>query len=189
MLPFLGHALNTMSNFLGEAHSKLDGVIIGDALFSNAPFIKLLAENDLHYILGVKPGKSGALFSQFEINEKNKLIETLEVSDIIGEKIKKRVAHVFKFLNGLSLNNANPDIKVNMLEYTETIEYVNQEDDKKDIGTKIKKFTWITDIELTKNNVFKIVKSARSRWKIETFQTLKSESSYSDRSLNFKCRG
>ena len=51
---------------------------------------------------------------------------------------------------------------------------------KKNIGKKIKPFTWVSSIKISENNAFRIMKAARARWKIEneTFQTLKSETSY-----------
>ena len=59
-------------------------------------------------------------------------------------------------------------------------EYDNSADDKKERGIQIKKFVWITDIELTMDNVKEVMRGGRSRWKIEneTFQTLKVETAY-----------
>ena len=161
-------------------HSKLEATVLGDALFSNGPFINLLTDKNLHYILGIKPDKHKALFEQFELNKKHGLAGELHMEESIGKKVKKTVGHTFRFLNGLCLNHSNPDIKVNILEYFERIEYVNPEEDKKNIGTRFKKFTWVTDIELTEDNVAKIMAAGRARWKVEneTFQTLKSESAY-----------
>ena len=161
-------------------HPKLDGVIVLDALFSNAPMIKLLLKNNLHYIMGVKPAKHKALVDQFELNKRHGLVEESSAKDIIGERINKIVTHSFKFLNGLSLNTAHPEMKVNFLEYSERTEYADPSQDKKNIGTKVKNFTWITEIKLTRENVAKIMRAGRARWKIEneTFQTLKIKSAY-----------
>ena len=168
-----------LAKFRAE-HPKLDAVILGDALFSNAPFVNLLGDNGLRYILGVKPDGHKALFGQFELNKEHGLAEELHTERIVGERVKKKVSHAYRFLNGLSLNDANPDIKVNVLEYEERTEYADPADDKKNTGTRTKKFTWITDIELTGANVEKIMRSGRARWKVEneTFQTLKSECAY-----------
>ena len=168
-----------MKGFRAE-HSKLDAVILGDALFSNASFINLLSENNLHYILGVKPGKHKALFEQLAVNNKHKLTERLTMENIIGQKVKKKVEHSFNFINGLSLNTKNPEIKVNVLEYTEQTTYVNSKDNKRNLKPKVIRFTWITDMELNKDNVVRIMKAGRSRWKVEneTFKTLKSETAY-----------
>jgi hypothetical protein len=68
----------------------------------------------------------------------------------------------------LSLNKSNPDLLVNFLEYWET---------SKDNDKNILYFTWITDIILTKENVFKVMRAGRARWKIENevFNTLKNQ--------------
>ena len=132
------------------------------------------------YILGIKPDRHRALFEQFKLNKKHGLVGEKHTLESIGIKVKKTVGHTFRFLNGLSLNHSNPDIKVNILEYSECTEYANPEDDKKNIGTRVKKFIWITDIELTEDNVAKIMAAGRARRKVEneTFQTLKAESAY-----------
>ena len=154
--------------------------LLGDALFSNAPFIGMLADKGLRYILGVKPDKHRALFGQFGLNKEHGLAGELQTEETIGERVKKRVKRSFRFLNGLSLNLANPDMKVNMLECIESTEYVDPADDKKNVGTKIKTFTRITDIELTEDNVVEVMAGGRARWKVEneTFQTLKLKTAY-----------
>lgn len=161
-------------------HHKLEGVILGDALFASAPFINLLKENGLNYILGAKPDRHKAIFAQFEINRKHGLVKEHVSSMLTGDRVKKRVTHTFRFLNDLSLNNTNPDIKVNVLEYMERTEYIDPKQDKKSRGTREKRFTWITSMGITRENVGKIMRSGRARWKVEneTFQTLKTESSY-----------
>ena len=100
-----------------------------------------------------------------------------EFYNIIGHKIKKKVTHRFRFLNGLSLNHLHPDIKVNFIEYWETTEYVNPAEDKKGIGTKVVHFSWVTDLKITKENIVQIMRAGRSRWRIENenVKTLKEE--------------
>ena len=120
------------------------------------------------------------LFSQVQLNDKHGLLNQYEYYQIIGDKVKKKVIHTFKFINELSLNSANPDIKVNFVDYTETTEYVNQDEDKKGIGTKTRHFTWITDIKISNENITQIMRAGRSRWAIENenFKTLKSKTGY-----------
>ena len=74
------------------------------------------------------------------------------------------MTHTFRFMNGVSLNDSNPDCSVNFIEYWET----------KPNG-KVQHFSWVTDIEVNKSNIMKIMRGARARWKIEneTFNTLK----------------
>ena len=46
-----------------------------------------------------------------------------------------------------------------------------------DKNQKITKFSWVTDIEITNGNIFKIMRGGRARWKVEneTFNTLKKQ--------------
>ena len=161
-------------------HSKLDTILLFDGLYPNVPFIKSLKEKNLHFIMGAKQKKLKVMFKQLEVNKKMELTKKYVVVETIGIKVKKRVTHKFEYIDGLDLNNTNPDVKVNYLEYTETIEYVDPKQDKKEIGTTIKKFSWVTDIPLLKKNIFRIMRAGRSRWKIEneTNKTLKEECNY-----------
>ena len=163
-----------------KEHPKLRGIVLEDSLAANGPHIRTLQQHDLRYIITAKEGACSTLHKQFEFNKDHGLIKTYTFSEVIGVKTKKKVTHRFEYLNELDLNLQNPDIKVNFLNYTETIEYINPEQDKKGIGTKVKRFSWITDIYIIEENVVSIMRAGRGRWKIEneTFKTLKEEASY-----------
>ena len=163
-----------------KEHSKLRAIIIEDALSANAPHIKTLKKHDLRYIIGVTDKGHKALINQFSVNERHNLINTHHYSEIIGEKVKKKVTHFFKFIDGLSLNNSHSDIKVNLVDYRQITEYIDPTQDKKGIGTKEVHFTWITDISLSQDNIVQVMRAGRSRWRIENenFKTLKEETSY-----------
>lgn len=137
-------------------HPHLKLIIVEDGLASNAPHIKLIESLSMKYILGVKEGDHDYLFDWV------KYAETIpfEYTD------ENNFHHKFRFINQVPLNDANHDLKVNFLEYWET--------DKKG---KVKHFSWITNIFITINNVSKLMRGGRSRWKIEneTFNTLKNQ--------------
>jgi hypothetical protein len=80
--------------------------------------------------------------------------------------------HRFKFINNAPLNEANFDCKINFLEYWEI---------KKD-GAK-QHFSWVTDILITKENIFAVMRGGRARWHIEnqTFNTLKNQGYHFER--------
>ena len=163
-----------------KEHPKLKVVLLLDGLYPNADFIKLLERLDIRYIMGAKPGKLKAMFSQFEVNSRFGLTEKHEITGRTGDRKKKKVTHDFEFINGLDLNMSSPEIKVNFLNYSETVAYEDPEQDKKGIGTVVKKFSWVTDIPLAEELVYKFMRAGRGRWKIEneTFQTLKKETGY-----------
>jgi hypothetical protein len=141
---------------LKREHPHLKIMIVEDGLAANAPHIRLLENLSMKYIIGVKPKDHEYLFDWFKNLEKNEY----EFID------KKRTKHKFNFANELPLNYQNDNLKVNFLEYWET-----------DSKGKSKHFTWITNVKITINNVFKIMKGGRSRWRVEneTFNTLKNQ--------------
>ena len=65
------------------------------------------------------------------------------------------IDHNFRYMNQVSLNDSNPDCLVNFIEYKET---------KKG---KTRTWTWVTNIELSEDNLMEIMKGGRARWEIE----------------------
>lgn len=157
-----------------EDHPRLKVIVIEDALFSNGPHIQMLLNHEVSFILAVKELGNASLFSFVETAKRLDRFGSHEEIIYTGQKIQKKTVHNFTFINHLSLNFERKDMKVNFLEYSETTTWtdtkgVNQEQKKK--------FSWITDIELNKNNVMTIMRGGRCRWKIEneTFNTLKTQ--------------
>jgi len=143
---------------LRKDHPHQPLIIVEDALSSNAPHIHELMKHNLHYILGVKPGDHAFLSGQVELAEDAGLVTAIEFT-------ADNVIHRFRFVNLMPLNKSNQELLVNFVEYQE----VKNE--------KIQHFTWITDFLITEENVFKIMRGGRARWKIEneTFNTLKNQ--------------
>jgi len=143
-----------LENFRRE-HPHLKMIFLADALSSTAPNIRMLKEYGLRYILGAKPGDHQFLFEQLETSEKTIYYEV---------KIDDGYYHQYRFLNDVSLNKSNQDVRVNVLEYRQT-----------DPKGKELHFSWVTDMLISEANVAKIAKAGRTRWKIEneTFNTLK----------------
>jgi len=142
-----------------EDHPKLKGIILEDGLASNAPHLRLLMQHNLSYIIGAKPGDHKYLFEQASLaGEASRHLE------IVGDD---GFIHRFHYVNDLGLNESNEDLRVNFLEY-------EQYDPKKG---KIIKFSWVTDLKISDDNVMKIMRAGRARWKIEneTFNTLKNQ--------------
>lgn len=131
-----------------------------DALYACNPIIEQLNEcGNWRYTIGIKEEGNKHLFEQFDRKNENHNANWHTVKDKQGK-------HEFGYINGLELNQSSPGTKVNMLYY----EWTNK-------NGEVKIFSWITNIKLSKNNVFNVMKMARSRWKIEneTFNTLKNQ--------------
>ena len=108
------------------------------------------------FILGCKPGDHKALFDF--VDQSEKLGEVHHHTIVDGA-----TTHEFRWMNQVSLNDANPDVLVNFIEYWEKI------------GDKVLHFSWVTDFEINNNNLMQLMRGGRARWRIEneTFNTLK----------------
>jgi len=145
-----------------QEHPHLKCVVIEDGLSSNGPHIKDLKEHDLRFILGAKQNDHAYLFEQLD-NVLN-AGEAIEFSE--SNHNEPGVTHTFRFVNGLALNKSHRDILVNALEYWQV--------DAK--GNELY-FSWVTDLTITCDNVYQIMRAGRARWRIEneTFNTLKNQ--------------
>ena len=143
-----------------KSHPKLKVIILEDGLHSTGPNLRELEKQGMSYIIGAKQSDHKKLFEELETREK------------AGESHRHKVVeeqtgieHDFHYSNDMAINGSNEDVRVNVLEYWE-----KRED-------KTQYFTWVTDIEINKENVEEIMRAGRSRWKIEneTLNTLKNQ--------------
>jgi hypothetical protein len=142
-------------------HPHLKVIITEDALSSNAPHIRDLRAADCGFILGVKEADHEHLFKQFYQRLHADQVEIVEeVEEGTG------ITHGYLFANGLSLNEANQDVKVNFLKYLEM--HPNGEE---------RVWSWVVDMELTRDNVKPVMRGGRTRWRIENeaYNTLKNQ--------------
>ena len=141
-------------------HPHLGLIVVEDGLASNAPHIRDLKRLGMHFLLGAKPGDHAFLFDG--------LIDVLDRNEeqTIQWQEGDRLCEIL-FVHGLQLNQSNPDVIVNYLQYTE---YGPD-------GQEQKRFGWVTDLHISKRNAKHLVRGGRSRWRIEneTFNTLKNQ--------------
>lgn len=155
--------MNALKRFLAQFrkdHPKLEMTILLDSLYSKAPVVQELSTYGINYIIGAKQSDHKFLFEKLN---KLEVEEKVTKYTLITEDKKE---HSFKFVNKIAINKSNPDVLVNFITYCE-----------KDKNGKEINFSWITDIEITKENVYEIMRAGRARWKIEneTFNTLKNQ--------------
>ncbi len=188
--------LNASKRLLKKVRTRHLGekfIRVEDALYANGPHVREIQTDGDKFIIRVKPGSgAGSVIEQYET-----LLEMTDKDRVISQKqaakadklfkrhgIEKPIAakpHVHKievsedkiikeyhYVNGLYLNETHKDLKVNFVHYEER---------SVKTGKIVKKFQWITDIKVTEENVDKIVRAGRGRWKIEneTFNTLKNQ--------------
>lgn len=141
-------------------HPRLKLIVVEDSLASNAPHVRELIAQRMHFILGAKPGDHPFLWKHVNaaFDEGRATIISWYRGDVRCE---------ISFVNRLPLNESNADLLVNFLQYAE----YNAE------GQRQKIFTWITDIRIVHANARLLVQGGRARWKIEneTFNTLKNQ--------------
>lgn len=145
-----------------QDHPHLKCVVIEDGLSSNGPHITDLIDHNMRFILGAKPGDHAHLFAQLD-----RAIEDGEATEFSQTRQgEEGITHAYRFVNGVALNKSYPGLLVNVLEYW-------QSDSK---GKEIK-FSWVTDLPLTTENVYQIMRAGRARWRIENevFNTLKNQ--------------
>ncbi len=167
---------------------KLKIIILGDDLYSHEPMIKLLKSLKMSFILTAKSSSHKELSSfikrerdSFEhltstktvnIGKKSKLEELkklgktkkdLPVPEISKRYYKQYQISEYSFYNGDVPINANDETHVNYFE----LKTYNK-------ATKENIFysSWITDLDISKNNIKKLVEGGRGRWSIENRQFL-----------------
>jgi len=146
-----------------QDHPHLPVIVVEDALSSNGPHVRDLLAYGMHFILGVKEGDHAYLFEEVRRREEqDPRVEWVTIRTSVPQR-----RHVFTIVRDVPLNEANAEVRVTFVRY---IEY-NDAD-----GTQ-RIFTWITDLPVTKANVWNIMRAGRARWKIEneTFNTLKNQ--------------
>ena len=151
------NAIKRMLPKLRRDHPHLKLIVIEDGLASNGPHIRDLMAYNCHFILGAKDGDHQSLFDA--------LAEGCETGEH-DQTDPEGVLHQYLYRKGVPLNDSHPDLLVNVLDYWEHRP-----------NGKSQHFTWVTDIELTPQNLERIMRAGRARWKIEneTFNTLKNQ--------------
>ena len=138
-------------------HPHLKLMVVEDGLASNGPHVRLLQELNMRFVLGAKPGDHADLFETVDASPMTRALAT---------KGRDGTRHRCRFINGVPLNDANRDLEVNFLEWTET----------KPNG-KVQRFSWVTDVVVDETNAESLMRAGRARWRIEneTFNTLKNQ--------------
>lgn len=139
-------------------YPKRQFIVTENGLASNGPHIQMLLDYDMDFILGIKPGGNPTLFEQ--MLERSRTIGVAEAEEALADGTRRG----YRFSNQMPLNGFHPELLVNTLEYWVV--------DKKE---KVTNFSWITNLEISTDNVYELAEFGRSRWKIEneTFNVLK----------------
>ncbi|MDP3284623.1 MAG: hypothetical protein Q8M56_09375 [Desulfobacterales bacterium] len=145
---------------LRQTHPKLKLIVTGDSLYSKQPFIDRLKAADMAFILVAKPADHKILFQEFTDQKGLNAVSTYSLIDDRGRR------HLYEWINQIPLNGTKDADNVNFFQYSL---FVNNK--------RTYHNSWVTDIEITKDNMIDLVKGGRARWKVENecFNTLKNQ--------------
>lgn len=145
---------------LAKQHPRLDMICVGDGLYSKEPMIDLTVKSGMSFIYVAKPGDHVALEEDLAGLRLCNGVKTLEI------KLQNGGVGKYEWCCKIHLNNST-ERKINWFSYTE----VDKKGKRKYINS------WVTDINLTKNNIVEVASVGRQRWQIENqaFNILKND--------------
>jgi len=134
-------------------HPHLKLIAVQDALGATAPNLLEFKFADIRFIVGIKSDKHEDLF--------NLAKQSGEIYQHITDDGK---THRYRYINNVPLNRTG--FEINFMEYWET-----------DKNGEVKYFSWVTDIQITNENAYHLMRGGRSNWQLEnnTFNTLKNQ--------------
>jgi len=146
---------------LRSEHPQLKAVIVGDSLYSTMPTIAKLKGHRFSYLLVAKPDDHKSLFEDIQGLRRGDRLEKLVRPQPKGKSF------VYEWVNQIPLG---ADPKSPLVNFVQLCIFGAE-------GKLTYRCSWVTDITLNAQNVEKVVRAARARWKIENegFNTLKNQ--------------
>jgi hypothetical protein len=130
-------------------------IILGDDLYSRYPMIQKIIDKGHSFILVCKESSHTVLYKTVEAYKQANSIKTFTTSKMHNGK--KQIL-TYNWINRILLNgNKEDNIEVNWCELI--ITDLN--------GKQLHCFSFVTDLEITKNNIEEIIEAGRTRWKVE----------------------
>jgi hypothetical protein len=138
-------------------HPHLKTVILADGLSSNEPFITILKQHNISYILVCKEGDHKYLTDWVRHADEHD-------NPSFTETVKK-ITSTYSIMRDVPLNESKEACRVTVVSQNET---------KKGKTTH---WMWVTDLDVDFTNIREFTKGGRARWHIEnqTFNTLKNQ--------------
>ena len=181
-------AAKRLLNKLRKYLPKLKIIILGDDLYSHEPMIELLKELNMSFILTAKSTSHKEL-SSFLNGEKD-FIETVSSRKTVNISKKSKLKQL-KLIGKSEKDLGKPEVKKRYYKQVQVSEYRYYNGDVP-INSEYKTFvnyfelktydkltketlfysSWVTDLDISKTNIKKIVIGGRGRWDIENRQFL-----------------
>ena len=133
-------------------------MLVADSLHSKVPIVRILRNHRMSFLLTAKPTDHKTLFEDITGMRSGNMLDRFEWCD------SKGVKYVYEWVNDVALTAAKDTEYINFIEFRIIRD-----------GKQTYHSSWITDIKVTAENVKRLVRAARARWKIENegFNTLK----------------
>ena len=149
--------VNAAKRWLGQYHQyygNMKATILGDDLYSHQPFCEAVSEQKLHFVLVCKEESHTTLYEFVQYLESIGEVKHLDVRQWAG---KKWDTVAYRYANGVPIRDSQDALRVNWCEG----QVFNQQ------GKLIYRNAFISDYEITDENVAMVFQSGRARWKIE----------------------
>jgi hypothetical protein len=146
--------MNAAKRFLKKLYQtfpQLGLLIGGDALFSKQPIIEDTLHYNMHYLFAAKPEDHKYMMGWIGYLALNHI-------EFIDEKNRM---HFYEWVNDVPLNGSKDTVYVNFLRCTITKKNKKGEDEV------VFKNSWVTDLDISEDNIKTLVKAGRCRWKNE----------------------
>ena len=138
-----------------EAIRRHKVVLLGDDLYSREPFCEETLAQGCHFVLVCKPDTHPNLYESVSFMQANGLVETRTERTWNG-----KVGEIsrYQFISHLPLNGKAGCPEVNWVQIEVT---------REDTDALLYKNAFVTDLELTSENIEEIIRAGRARWKVE----------------------
>jgi hypothetical protein len=147
-----------IKRWLNKNHKNKYGyavTLLGDDLYSHHPICELALKQGYNFIFVCLETSHKTLYEWLEFLERSGEVTTVEKKEWDG---RKNLIYRYRYASRLPLRDEDSSLEVNWCEVT----VINEKTEE-----IIYQNNWITNHKITENNVEKIVKAARSRWKVE----------------------
>jgi len=130
-----------------------NAILMGDDLYANQPLCEHILAHHLHFLFGCKPDSHKALYAA--LAERAAEVETVTVRKWNG---KHSELWTYRYCANVPLRAGDDALLVNWCELHIT---------HAETGATLYHHTWVTDLEITAENLAEIVTCARAHWKVE----------------------
>ena len=136
-------------------YSTGNDTLLGDDLYAHQPFCRQVLLHGFHFIFTSKPSSHSHLSGWVQALEPGRDLHVLKLR--VKGKTNRWEHHRYRWANGVPLTEGQDALKVNWCEVT-----VSDGE-----GTVLYRNSFITDWNITAENVAGLVSAGRARWKIE----------------------